>query len=199
MDTIDFYFDFISPYAYLASRRIDQIASKHGRSVDWRSFRLGVTVVKVMGLRPMMETPLKNEYAENDLRRLSETMGIPLSQSLVVPDPIPPGRLLYSVPRSRRGALAKTLLNARWARGLDIGNQGILVGLADELDLAPDEIRSAFNNPHTKDALTEATAQAIRRGVFGSPTCAVGNELFWGTDRLWLLDRYLDYGLKYTG
>ena len=57
---IDFYFDFISPYGYLASTRIEHIAARHGRAVAWRPFLQGVTVLQVMGLKPLLETPLKS-------------------------------------------------------------------------------------------------------------------------------------------
>ena len=59
---IEFYFDFISPFGYFASLRIDALAGRHGRRVDWYAIRLGVSVVKVMGLKPLLETPLKGAY-----------------------------------------------------------------------------------------------------------------------------------------
>lgn len=198
MQPIDFYFDFISPYAFLASTRIEPLAMRHGRTVRWHAFRLGVTVVKVMGLRPLMETPLKGDYTARDVARVARTMGEPLVAALGLPDPLPPARLFHAVPPERRGTLAKALLRARWAQGLDIGSQEILAGVAGELGLGPDAVDSALHDPGTKAALADATASAVERGVFGSPTCAVGDELFWGTDRLWLLDHYLGAGERYS-
>lgn len=198
MHPIDFYFDFISPYAFLASTRIEQLANRHGRTVRWHAFRLGVTVVKVMGLRPMMETPLKGNYTAKDVVRLAHMMGEPLVPTTTLPDPLPPARLFHAVPREHSGALAKALLRACWAQGLDIGNEAVLKDIAAELKLAPGAVDSALHDPVTKSALAQATASAIKRGVFGSPICAVGDELFWGTDRLWLLDHYLAAGGRYT-
>ncbi|MBC7991502.1 MAG: 2-hydroxychromene-2-carboxylate isomerase [Luteimonas sp.] len=197
MDPIDFYFDFISPYAFLASTRIEQLAQRHGRTVRWHAFRLGVTVVKVMGLRPMLETPLKGDYTLKDVARVAKMMGEPLVSPITLPDPRPAARLLYSVSTQRRGEFAKALLRAQWAGGLDIGKEEVLRGVAGELGMEPAAVDHALRDPGPKEALAAATKSAIDRGVFGSPTCAVGTELFWGTDRLWLLDLYLSAGERY--
>ena len=75
---IDFYFDFISPYGYLASTQIDKIAAKHDREVIWHPFLLGVTVMNVMGLKPIMDTPLKSDYALIDRPRMAKLFGVPV-------------------------------------------------------------------------------------------------------------------------
>ena len=66
---IDFYFDFISSYGYFASLRIEEIAARHGRTIEWHPMPLGVAVMKVMGLKPLLETPLKGAYVLNDVAR----------------------------------------------------------------------------------------------------------------------------------
>ncbi len=197
MNEIDFYFDFISPFAYLAATRVEALGARHHRAVNWYPFRLGVAVVKVMGLKPLMDTPLKNEYSIRDLARLSIMLGERLALSRVPPDPRPAARLFYSAAPEHCARLAKALLRAQWAEGLDIGNASVLVRIASEAGLDATEARDALVNPVTKEALSIATRAAIARGVFGSPTCAVGPELFWGTDRLWLLDQYLAAGERY--
>src|SRR6266403_1919921 len=151
MNEIDFYFDFISPFAYLAATRVEALGARHHRAVNWRPFRLGVAIVKVMGLKPLMDTPLKGEYSIKDL-----------------------ARLFYSAAPEHSARLAKALLRAQWAEGLDIGNATILLRIASESGLDPAEARDALVNPVTKEALSAATQAAIARGIFGSPTCAVG-------------------------
>jgi 2-hydroxychromene-2-carboxylate isomerase len=197
MNEIDFYFDFISPFAYLAATRVEALGARHHRAVNWRPFRLGVAVVKVMGLKPLMDTPLKAEYSISDLARLSTLLGERLAVPQALPDPRPAARLFYSAAPGYSARLAKALLRAQWAEGLDIGDAAILVRIASEAGLDAAAARDALVNPATKEALSAATHAAIARGVFGSPTCAVGRELFWGTDRLWLLDRYLAAGECY--
>ena len=73
---LQFHFDFISPYGYFASLRIEALAERHGRTVDWHTMLLGVSVLKVMGLKPLMDTPLKGAYTGRDvLRHARETPG----------------------------------------------------------------------------------------------------------------------------
>ena len=197
MNEIDFYFDFISPFAYLAASRVEALGARHHRVVNWHPFRLGVAVVKVMGLKPLMSTPLKGEYSLKDLARLSVMLGERLTIPQLLPDPRPASRLFYSAAPECSVRLAKALLRAQWADGLDIGNAVVLLRLASEAGLDPAASRDALINPATQEALSAATKAALARGIFGSPTCAVGSELFWGTDRLWLLDQYLAAGERY--
>ena len=197
MNEIDFYFDFLSPFAYLAATRVEALGTRHHRTINWRPFRLGVAVVKVMGLKPLMDTPLKGEYSIKDLARMATLLGEQLALPQVLPDPRPAGRLFYSAAPEHSARLAKALLRAQWAEGLDIADTTVLIRIASEAGLDPAAACDALVNPATKEALSAATQAAIARGIFGSPTCAVGEELFWGTDRLWLLDQYLAAGERY--
>src|SRR5829696_959870 len=83
-DTLDFYFDFSSPYGYLASERIDAIASRHGHSVNWHPILLGV-VFKQTGMQPLTQIPLKGGYAELDFSRSARMMKIPFAMPSVFP------------------------------------------------------------------------------------------------------------------
>jgi 2-hydroxychromene-2-carboxylate isomerase len=75
---LNFYFDFISPYGWFASRRVEEIAARHGRTVEWHAMLLGVSVLKVMGLKPLLDTPLKGDYARRDVRRYARKHGLAL-------------------------------------------------------------------------------------------------------------------------
>jgi 2-hydroxychromene-2-carboxylate isomerase len=188
---IDLYFDFVSPYAYLAATRIDAIAARHRRQVRWHPFRLGISVVKVMGLRPLMETPLKSDYVRSDVVRLARVFDVPLARERPLDDPIPAARLFYGAPESAAPTLAKSLLHACWAENQDIADEQILVGIGRTCGIGEMTLRRALAEPDTRQLLNERTRAALARGVFGSPTFAVGGELFWGVDRLWLLEHYL--------
>ena len=78
-DDIDFYFDFLSPYGYLAATQIDDLAARYGREVEWRPFLVGVTVMNIMGMKPLMETPLKSDYLTIDRPRMAQLLGVPLN------------------------------------------------------------------------------------------------------------------------
>lgn len=197
MRELDFYFDFISPYAYLASTKIEAIAARYQRRVRWHPFRLGITVVKVMGLRPLMQTPLKSEYITSDVGRLAQVLDVPLKRNGGLDDPLPPARLFYALPEEQAAPLAKTLLHAGWAEGRDISDEAVLIELGESCGIGAGAVRAALADQATRQRLNDATSAAMARGVFGSPTFAVGDQLFWGVDRLWLLEHYLENGEQY--
>jgi 2-hydroxychromene-2-carboxylate isomerase len=85
MPSIDFYFDFISPFGYFASLRIETLAAKHGRQVQWHAMLLGVSVLKVMGLKPLLDTPLKGDYIRRDAKRYMRRHGLQLQRDLDAP------------------------------------------------------------------------------------------------------------------
>ncbi|EIU1413945.1 2-hydroxychromene-2-carboxylate isomerase [Pseudomonas aeruginosa] len=194
MKFLDFYFDFISPFAYLASTKIDDIAQRHGYAVNWIPFRLGVTVTKVMGIKPLLDTPLKGAYLQRDIQRLALSFSIPLCSDLQIFNPLPAQRLFHGVSGTSKemaGMVAKKLLEARWAQGRRLDEIDSLVEIAGEWGGGRDVVEQALAAPATKEATTHMTQKAIDAGVFGSPTCVVDGELFWGVDRLWLLDSFL--------
>ncbi|HGQ7767843.1 TPA: 2-hydroxychromene-2-carboxylate isomerase [Pseudomonas aeruginosa] len=198
MNSLDFYFDFISPYAYLASVKIDAIAQRHGYTVNWIPFRLGVTVTKVMGLKPVIDTPLKGPYTQGDIQRLALALSVPLCSNLQIFNPLPAHRVFHSVPQELAGTLAQKLLHARWAQGRRLDELDSLIQIAEECGVGREVVEQALIVEETKAAITQSTNRAIELGVFGSPTCVVDGELFWGVDRLWLLDSYLGAGRRYV-
>jgi 2-hydroxychromene-2-carboxylate isomerase len=199
MDSIEFYFDFVSPYAYLASHVVEALAHRHGKKLHWSPFRLGVAVVKVMGLKPLLDTPLKGPYARHDVSRMAKVLGIPLTDDFSMFDPVPAQQLMYTQPREQRPVLAKALLSARWAQGRRLGDMDILFDVAQKaVGINKQGFRETIESTETRSAVNEATQAAVSRGVFGSPTFAVGNELFWGGDRIWLLDQFLAAGERYV-
>ena len=74
---IEFYFDFISPYAYLGSTQIDAVAARHGREVDWKPVLIGITIMRIMGIKPLMDTPMKQDYLRHDGPRMAQLFGVP--------------------------------------------------------------------------------------------------------------------------
>ena len=119
-----FHFDFISPYGYFASRRIEALAARHGRTVDWRPMLLGVAVLKVMGLKPLLDT-LKGDYVRRDVLRLARRDGVRLGRDLnaSVGNPLPPARAFYWVKQHHpelAAPMAHALFHAFWAEGRDL-------------------------------------------------------------------------------
>jgi 2-hydroxychromene-2-carboxylate isomerase len=191
---IDFYFDFISPYGYFAAMQIEDVARRHNFTVRWHVFRLGVAVVKVMGLRPMMETPLKNAYVLHDVERLSTIYALPIVPTIKAPDPVLLGSAFYAVKEAHPDCLAafsKELFTHVWQRGDPVKDAEQLAAIAQRTGIDPERMFSLPAMEAGRLRLKDATVEAIGRGIFGSPTFVIGNEMIWGVDRLWMLEHYL--------
>ena len=165
---IDFYFDFSSPYGYLASYRVDEIAAEFGRAVAWRPYLLGVAF-KDTGQSPLVSQPIRGTYALRDMERTARKQKVPL----ILPEGFPmatmaAGRAFYWLDGrdpKRAVDLAKALYRAAFAQGRNIAPTEVVVAVAGE-------------------RLRAETEAAIARGAFGSPFIIVDGEPFWGNDRL---------------
>jgi 2-hydroxychromene-2-carboxylate isomerase len=199
---IDFYFDFISSYGYFASLRIEAIAARHARTVRWHSMLLGVSVMKVMGLKPLLETPLKGDYVQHDAARYMRRHGLELARKISDPmmDPRPAARAFYWVRRHHPGsetAFARAVYDRYWRLGKDLSlPQEItdIVALDPILGIDPEALRVGEASDESRQDLREAVAGSIDRGVFGSPYILVDGEPFWGSDRLDALEEWLARG-----
>ena len=195
---IDFYFDFISPYGYLAAERIGEIGARYGRPVAWRPFLLGVTVLQVMGIKPLMETPLKSDYLVVDRPRMAKLLGVPLA----IPDldgvnGVAASRAFYWLAErdeDTAGALARRLLERLWVEGRDITDAGVVADEAAALGVSRETIEAALADPRVKDLLRSAVDAAVARKVFGSPFFIVDGQPVWGVDRLWMVEHWLRHG-----
>jgi 2-hydroxychromene-2-carboxylate isomerase len=194
---IDFYFDFSSPYGYLASTKIDELAVKHGRAVTWRPILLGA-VFKITGGQPLATIPLKNSYSAHDMARSARLMNVPFK----LPTKFPvagqaPSRAFYWV-GDKDPALAKklaqALYHAYFAEDRDISNPEVTSNVAAKLGLDKGEVSQALNDPAVKERLRIEVDAAIERGVFGSPYIVIDGEPFWGADRLDQVERWLATG-----
>ena len=196
---IDFYFDFISGYGYLASLRIEAIATRHGRPVDWHCMLLGVAVMKTMGLKPLLETPLKCDYVRRDFARYRRRHGLTLARELDDPvmDPRPAARAFCWVKRHHPGtepAFAHALFDRYWRVGRDLSNLDELAALAPPLGLDEAALRDGIVGEESRNDLRASVAASLERGVFGSPFLIVDGEPFWGSDRLEQVDEWLQRG-----
>lgn len=194
---IDFYFDFSSPYGYLASERIDALAAKHGRQVTWRPMLLGA-VFPQTGSQPLLNIPLKGDYARRDMARTARLLGI----AFQLPEKFPFMSVaacrafywLHDQDPSQAVALARALYRAAFAAGRPIDSNEAVVRIAEAEGLAPEGLEAALSDPAVKQRLREEVDGAIAKGVFGSPFIVVDGEAFWGHDRLDQVDLWLQRG-----
>ncbi|HTN29178.1 MAG TPA: 2-hydroxychromene-2-carboxylate isomerase [Burkholderiales bacterium] len=194
---IDFYFDFSSPYGYLASRRIDALASAHGRKVTWRPILLGVAF-KATGGAPLPSIPIKGVYAMRDFLRSARFHGIPYHQPTTFPvSTISAVRAFYWLQDrdpAKAVELAKALYNAYFVDGVDISKPENVAQIAGKLGVKAEDLAAALNDQAVKDRTKKEVDAAVAHGVFGSPYVIVDGEPFWGMDRLDQVERWLAKG-----
>lgn len=196
-DPIDFYFDFSSPYGYLAATRIDAIAAAHGRGVTWRPLLLGA-VFKISGQRPLTTIPLKGSYAQHDMLRSARWYGVPFKIPTKFPvNTVAPCRAFYWQ-HDKDAALAKklalALYHAYFAEDRDISSPEITCNVAAKLGIDKAALSAALNDVAVKERTKNEVDAAIERGVFGSPYIVIDGEPFWGADRLDQVERWLEKG-----
>jgi 2-hydroxychromene-2-carboxylate isomerase len=194
---IEFYFDYSSPYGYMASTKIEALAAKYDRVVLWRPFLLGV-VFKSTGSKPLPFIPLKGEYARRDFIRSAAFHGVPFNMPSNFPIPsVPPARAFYWMEQkspTQAADVAKALLRAYYVDDVNIADAEETVRVVEKLGVPADDVRAGINDQAVKDILKAEVDKAIARGVFGSPYIIVDGEPFWGMDRLDQVERWLEKG-----
>ena len=194
---LDFYFDYSSPYGYFAAMKIDELAARHGRGVNWKPILLGV-VFKVTGGQPLPSLPLKGAYALCDIARSARFYGIPYQHPAKFPIASQaPARAFYWL-NERDSTLAKKLAQALYqayfVENRDISSPEITADVAATLGFKRDDVLAALNDAIVKDKLKNEVDAAIKLGVFGSPYIVIDGEPFWGIDRFDQLERWLVKG-----
>ena len=185
MKHIDFYFDLSSPYSYLAATQLDALAARHGASVAWKPMVLAA-VFKAADNHMPAQSPPKARYMLDDLQRWARQYGVPFEMNSRFPlNAIKPERLVIAAePTGRAGELALALFRAMWAEDRDIASAEVMAEVARAAGLDADALLAAIEAPAVKDRLRAYTDEAIALGVFGAPTFAVGDAIFWGNDRM---------------
>ena len=194
---IEFYFDFSSPYGYLAAQRIEEVVGEYEREILWKPFLLGA-VFKITGVKPALDIPMKGDYARLDLARSARLYDTPF----VLPETFPfmsvaACRASYwlneSDPEAAR-ELIEALYDTAFGEGQSIREPAEVAAVAEELGHDPDTVLAAVQEPRIKDLLRREVEAAIAKGVFGSPYIIVDDEPFWGFDRLDDVALWLEMG-----
>ncbi|MCM8595187.1 2-hydroxychromene-2-carboxylate isomerase [Accumulibacter sp.] len=196
-EPIDFYFDFSSPYGYLASEKIDELASRHGRKVHWRPILLGV-IFQHTGAAPLTMVPLKGEYSLRDFSRSARFLDIDYTHPETFPLPTQHAARAYYWLHDRDCAKARefahSVFRALYVEGRDISMIDVVLDLAARQGFVREELVTALGGGELKERLRAECATALARGVFGSPYIIVDGEPFFGVDRLPQIERWLASG-----
>jgi 2-hydroxychromene-2-carboxylate isomerase len=187
-----FYFDYVSPYSYVAWHQLPAIAARHAQAIEPVPVLFGA-VLDAHGTKGPAEVPAKRRYLFKDVYRKARRAGVPLT--LPPTHPFNPLHALrassLALPDDARRRLIDALFAAVWATGEGIEAPGAVARIAGSIGLDGEAIERAGSEPDAKARLRAQTDAALAAGVFGVPTVAVDGELFWGIDALDLLDAYL--------
>lgn len=188
----DYYMSPSSPWTYLGHARFGDIARRLGASVRVKPVDYGVIFPQSGGLPVAKRAPQRQAYRLVELRRWSAQLSTPIHvQPKYFPvDATPACCLILGAPEAARFALAGALLAAVWRDEENIADAATLgrIGAQHGIEDSPAAIQSG------EAAFRALTEEALRRGVFGAPTYVVGDELFWGQDRLDFVERALAQG-----
>lgn len=195
---IDFWFDFSSPYSYVANEWVDALAARHGRTVQRHAILLGVTFAAAE-LKSPVAHPLKREYSLRDFARSARFEGVPYAPPSAFPIATQNAARVFWWLQASRGPAdaaqwARSAFRAYFTRGVPLNDPAALKALAAESGLDADAAERAWGDPLWKDRLKQANEQAIAAGVFGAPYFMVDGEPFWGNDRKPQIERVLTSG-----
>ena len=201
MKPVEFYYDLVSPYSYLAHREVSRICDEHGAELSLRPMLLGA-VHNAVGLQAPIETEAKARYQARDIRRWADHYGLPMD----FPEPFPFRTLktmraaMFLKERGELEAFTREAFALYWEEGgapkglQEADEDGPVSEAARRIGAEPDEVLAGASAPEAKEALKKATGEAVERGVFGAPAFFVGEEMFFGNDRLHFVEKALAWG-----
>ena len=185
--TVEFYFDFGSPAAYLAATQLPHLCADTGAELFWKPMLLG-GVFQATGNHSPAEIKPKGRYLHKDMQRFAQRYGVPFAHN---PN-FPVNTLLLMRGATglqmhepdRFGPYVKTVYDAMWVDGRNLNDPATVGAVLQAAGFDAAAILALAGRQDVKDQLKATTQEAVERGVFGAPTMFVGGEMFWGQDRL---------------
>lgn len=193
MSNIDFYFDFISPYSYLAHARLPDLADKYGYTITYRPIDLKAAKLAAGNTGPAtVQMPFKLRYAMADLTRWAEKYDVPLAFAKTPPVTERANKgTFFAMDKGQARAYVEALWAATFGVGGEFDSDEVLSEVARQLDWSPEEFLGFLRSDTAEQRYQESNKEAHGRGVFGAPIMMVNEEMWWGNDRLDLLEEYL--------
>ena len=184
---LDFWFEFGSNYSYLALMRIEELAQRSGVILRWRPFLLG-PIFRQLGWNtsPFVLQEAKGRYMWRDMEREARKHGLAFVRPAVFPRValLPMRVATLGAEEPWMGEFCRRVMRQNWVDDLDIDTPENVLRALDGLVEAPQAVLAAALLEENKLRLRASTEQARARGIFGAPTMLVGDEMFWGNDRL---------------
>ena len=195
MKSVEFYFDLGSPYSYLAYYRLLQIAEQQEIQIVYKPILLG-GVFKATGNRSPIEIPVKGVYSILDIQRWAEYYQIPMQMNPHFPmNTLTLMRILTGVQLlhlEKFEQVLKLLFDAMFGTPQNLNEPTVLAEVLKPSGFSVEDIMSMVQSDVVKQKLITETEQAIQRGIFGAPTFFVGDEMYWGQDRLHFVEQALN-------
>ena len=183
--TFEFYFDFASPYSFLAHKKIIKIEKENSIKIKYKPIFLG-GLLKLAGIKANVDIPIKGKYMIKDCKLCAEKNNIQLKFSNYFP--IITLNLMRCVLIAEKNGFAQNFINkvfdAIWKDGLNLNDNIIVVKLLKNLDINPKIFLMEAEEPKIKEELKKRTYEAYNKGIFGAPSFIINNKIFWGQDRL---------------
>ncbi len=187
MESIEFWYDFASPYSYMAAERIGRLAADAGVVVRWQPFVIG----PILKLRPGHASatqdapPAQKAYRRRDVERSCAQYGIGLNWPTTYPrNGLLAARVALAASDAWRERFSLAVYRANFVEDRDIADAATILAVLREIGQDADVVLEAALAPANKALLVERVNQAIAQDIFGAPSFVVGPELFWGNDRL---------------
>jgi 2-hydroxychromene-2-carboxylate isomerase len=184
---LQFWFEFASTYSYPAAMQVEARATAAGLDVDWRPFLLG-PIFQAQGWNdsPFNIYPAKGRYMWRDLARICERDGLPFTRPSRFPRPSLLAARVACVGATEPWGprFVRAVYHANFSEDREIGEPAVVTSILQSLGVDAEAVLARAQGPEAKTQLRTNTDEAIALGVFGAPTFVVGNEIFWGTDRL---------------
>ncbi|MDM0011137.1 2-hydroxychromene-2-carboxylate isomerase [Variovorax sp. J22P168] len=187
MKSVDFYFDFGSPAAYLAYTQLPHICADMGATLVWKPMLLG-GVFQATGNRSPVEVPAKRPYMMDDLLRFAARYKVPFAYNPNFPINTlllmrgACGIQMHQPDRFR--AYVDAVFHAMWVEPRNLNDPATVGGVLQAAGFDAVQLLALANAQETKDRLKAATQEAVERGIFGAPTMFVDGRMYWGQDRL---------------
>ncbi|WP_380053608.1 2-hydroxychromene-2-carboxylate isomerase [Falsihalocynthiibacter sp. SS001] len=193
MTQIDYYFSTISPFTYLAGNRLEEVAAKHGATVKYKPLDIMALFSRTGGTPPKDRHPSRQAYRLQEIRRQSARTGLDINMKPAFwPANSAPSAYAIIAAQSAGGdvgALAHAFTRACWLEDKNIAEEEVIRSLLSEHGFDPELVNSGLLTG--AETFTQNLEDAIEAGAFGAPTYVVGEEVFWGQDRLDDLDLHL--------
>ena len=198
MQQLEFYYDLVSPYSYLAYTQLEQLCEKNEAELLLRPVLLGA-VHKAAGIKAPIEVEAKSRYQWRDIHRWADYYDVPLQ----FPNPFPfrtfktMRAAMFCSGRGELEAFTREAFDLYWQEdgapeGLDADENDQIKEISRRIGTDPEQVLGGAAAPENKRALKDATEKALERGVFGAPTFFVDGEMFWGNDRLHFVEATLE-------